>query len=101
MRTTMGCTTTGIPGLTGIWKGGQRFLSCLTTLTVLAAALFFTTYSYAQGNCASSNCTAGDMRITKVELLKSDGTALPNVCDVGQPNIQVMLRVTFDVTSST
>ena len=101
MRTTMGCTTASIPGLTGIWKEGQRFLSCLTTLTVLAAALFFTTNSYAQGNCASSNCTSGDIRITKVELLKSDGTALPNVCDVGQPNIQVMLRVTFDVTSST
>jgi hypothetical protein len=57
--------------------------------------------AFSQGPCPSSNCVSGDIRITKVELLQIDGSPLPNSCDPGQSNIQVKLRVTFDVTSST
>jgi len=72
-----------------------RLICCLATIFLL------TTKSYAQGPCGTSNCTSGDIRITSVELLKADGTVLPNSCAAGQSNIAVMLRVTFDVTSST
>lgn len=89
------------PASTGVWQRVHRLFLSLTTLCCLAATLFFSTRTHAQGPCASSNCTSGDIRITKVELLKADGTALPNSCAAGQSNIQVMLRVTFDVTSST
>jgi PKD repeat protein len=103
MRTTNQCTAglMQVPGSISFWQRWHRLLSTLIAFLFLAAALFFTKLSYGQGPCASSNCTSGDIRITKVELLKSDGTALPNVCVAGQSNIQVMLRVTFDVTSAT
>ena len=54
--------------------------------------------AFGQGPCPSSNCTSGDIRITKVELIKADGTALPNFCTPGA-DLQIKLRVTFDVTS--
>jgi len=73
----------------------------LKVLSLFLAALFFVASSVtAQGPCPGANCNSGDIRITKVELLKADGTALPNTCPPGG-NIAVMLRVTFDVTSST
>src|SRR5262245_49686509 len=72
-----------------------RFLFCL-----FAALFFVTKTSMAQGPCAGSNCTSGDIRITKVELLNADGSTLPNSCSPGS-NLQVKLRVTFDVTSKT
>ncbi|MGZ4011515.1 MAG: PKD domain-containing protein [Flavisolibacter sp.] len=100
MRTTIGCFPANIP-LLDVWQRWHRFISCLTTLCILVATLLFTTQTYAQGPCASSNCTSGDIQITKVELLKPDGSALPNICAAGQTNVPVMLRVTFDVTSST
>jgi len=72
-----------------------KFLSCFF------AALFFVASSVVgQGPCPSSNCTSGDIRITKVELLQADGSQLPNTCAAGN-NLQVKLRVTFDVTSNT
>ena len=77
-----------------------NFKSFLPALCCLLTGLFFVFKTNAQGPCPSSNCVSGDIRITKVELLKSDGTALPNTCTPGN-NIQVMLRVTFDVTSNT
>ena len=76
----------------------QKFL---TLLFCLFATLFFVVNTTsAQGPCPGSNCTSGDIRITKVELLKTDGTALPNFCTPGA-DLQVKLRVTFDVTSKT
>ena len=71
----------------------KMFLSLFITLFLLVK-------TNAQGPCPSSNCTSGDIRITKVELLQSNGSALPSTCTAGN-NIQVMLRVTFDVTSAT
>jgi hypothetical protein len=102
MRTTTQCPPAGmpVPGLNGLWQRWHRLLSTLIALAFLAAALFFTTKAYSQGPCASSNCTSGDIRITKVELLNPDGTALPNTC-VSEAGVPVILRVTFDVTSST
>jgi PKD repeat protein len=102
MRTTTHCPPAmPVPGFTGLWQRWHRLLSTLIALFFLAAALFFTTKVYSQGPCASSNCTSGDIRITKVELLKSDGTTLPNTCASGQVSVPVMLRVSFDVTSAT
>ncbi len=70
-------------------------------LSLFVAALFFVASSaVGQGPCPTSNCTSGDIRITKVELIKTDGTALPNFCTPGV-DLQVKLRVTFDVTSKT
>lgn len=71
-----------------------KFLSCL-----LAAIFFVASSVTAQGPCPGANCNSGDIRITKVELLKADGTPLPNTCTSGN-SIAVKLRVTFDVTSS-
>jgi hypothetical protein len=77
----------------------QRFH--LKFLSLFVAALFFVASSATgQGPCPSSNCTSGDIRITKVELIKADGTALPNFCTPGV-DLQVKLRVTFEVTSKT
>jgi hypothetical protein len=67
---------------------------------VIAALLFFVGTALPQGPCPESNCTSGDIRITKVELIKADGTALPNFCTPGV-DLQVKLRVTFEVTSKT
>ena len=67
---------------------------------MLFASLFFIAISASgQGPCPGANCNSGDIRITKVELLKADGTVLPNTCTAGT-NIAVMLRVTFNVTSN-
>jgi PKD repeat protein len=72
------------------------------SLFYLLIGLFFIAKTVsAQGPCPNSNCTSGDIRITQVELLQADGSALPNSCTPGQTNVQVKLRVTFDVTSST
>ena len=76
--------------------------SFLTTFFCFLIVLFFITKTTsAQGPCPGSNCTSGDIRITKVELLQADGSALPNSCTQGQTNVQVELKVTFDVTSNT
>jgi PKD repeat protein len=76
--------------------------SFLATFFCFLIGLFFISKTTsAQGPCPGSNCVSGDIRITKVELLQADGSALPNSCTPGQTNIQVKLRVTFDVTSST
>jgi Ig-like domain CHU_C associated/PKD domain len=73
----------------------------LKFLSLFAAAIFFVASSaIGQGPCPTSNCTSGDIRITKVELIKADGTALPNFCTPGV-DLQVKLRVTFEVTSKT
>ena len=73
----------------------------LKFLSLFVVALFFVASSaIGQGPCPTSNCTSGDIRITKVELIKADGTALPNFCTPGV-DLQVKLRVTFEVTSKT
>ena len=72
-----------------------KFFCCLFATFVLVSNM-----TLAQGPCPSSNCTSGDIRITKVELIKADGTALPNFCTPGV-DLQVKLRVTFEVTSKT
>src|SRR5690242_10487159 len=76
----------------------QKFLKLLFCL--FATLFLVSNITSAQGPCPGSNCTSGDIRITKVELLKTDGTALPNFCTPGA-DLQVKLRVTFDVTSKT
>ena len=72
----------------------QKFLWLFATLLFVAGA------TMAQGPCPSSNCTSGDIRITKVELLQVDGSQLPNSCAAGT-SLPIKLRVTFDVTSAT
>jgi len=72
-----------------------------TFICLLTGLFFIANTTSAQGPCPNSNCTSGDIRITKVELLQADGSALPNSCTPGQTNVQVKLRVTFNVTSST
>ena len=67
-------------------------------LCLLTALLFVVSSVIGQGPCAGANCNSKDIKITKVELLKADGTALPTTCTAGS-SIAVMLRVTFDVTS--
>jgi hypothetical protein len=81
------------------WKNNLEHLH-LKILSLFLAALLFTISSFGQGPCPTSNCTSGDIRITKVELIKADGTALPNFCTPGV-DLQVKLRVTFEVTSKT
>ena len=85
----------------------NSFLSKLTTTSTILKALmawllilFFASIGYGQGPCPGSNCNSGDIRITQVELMKTDGTPLPNTCNAGE-NLQIKLRVTFDVTSAT
>ena len=73
----------------------------LKFLSLFVSALFLVTSSaMGQGPCPTSNCTSGDIRITKVALINADGTALPNFCTPGV-DLQVKLRVTFEVTSKT
>jgi hypothetical protein len=81
------------------WKNNLQNFH-LKILSLFLAALLYALSGFGQGPCPGSNCTSGDIRITKVELLKTDGTALPNFCTPGA-NLQVKLRVTFDVTSKT
>src|SRR5215831_11868334 len=69
-------------------------------LLLLTATFFIISSAFAQGPCPSSNCTSGDIRITKVELLLADGSQLPPTCTYGS-SMQVKLRVTFDVISQT
>jgi hypothetical protein len=75
--------------------------SFLISIFYLLLGLIMVKTVSAQGPCPNSNCTSGDIRITKVELLQANGSALPNSCTPGQTNVQVKLRVTFDVTSDT
>ena len=51
-------------------------------------------------NVCSGNCTSGDIRITKVEIVNLDGGALPSYCDQNVP-VPVKLKVYFNVTSQT
>src|SRR6185503_18465938 len=82
-------------------KTNDLLLKFLKFFFCLFATLFFVSKTTsAQGPCPGSNCTSGDIRITKVELIKADGTALPNFCTPGA-DLQIKLRVTFDVTSKT
>ena len=78
----------------------QKILSIKSLLCFLTALVFTVSTTFAQGPCPTSNCVSGDIRITKVELLKLDGSQLPNSCAAGT-SIQIKLRVTFDVTSAT
>jgi len=72
----------------------------LKVLSFFLVALLYAISSFSQGPCPNSNCTSGDIRITKVELLQTDGSQLPNSCSAGN-SLQIKLRVTFDVTSAT
>ncbi|HKB45618.1 MAG TPA: T9SS type A sorting domain-containing protein [Chitinophagaceae bacterium] len=78
-------------------------LSWVKTIYCLFAAFFLVAAtSFGQGACPNSNCTSGDMTITKVELV--DATTLgplPNTCIPGQQNVSVKLKVTFNATSKT
>ncbi|WP_240676012.1 Ig-like domain-containing protein [Botryobacter ruber] len=56
--------------------------------------------AYGQDIYCAGNCTSGDIRITKVELVDTKGNPLPTVCDQGVP-VQVKLKLTFNVTSQT
>jgi len=80
-----------------------RRLSFLKTLSCLVAAiLFITTFSFGQGPCPTSNCTSGDMTITKVELVDATTEGpLPSTCQPGQGTVQVKLKVTFNATAQT
>ena len=78
----------------------QKILSIKSLLCFLTVLLFTVSTTTAQGPCPTSNCVSGDIRITKVELLKLDGSQLPSSCAAGT-SIQIKLRVTFDVTSAT
>ena len=51
----------------------------------IAALLFVASSAIGQGPCPTSNCTSGDIRITKVELVDAvtEGP-LPSVCQPGQ-----------------
>jgi hypothetical protein len=71
------------------------------TLFLLLAGLFIGILGYGQGSCPTSNCTSGDMTITNVELVQTDGSPLPNTCIPGQQTVAVKLRVTFNATSKT
>ena len=51
-------------------------------------------------NFCSGNCTSGDIRITKVELLDINRNPLPEICDQGVP-VKVRLKIYFNVTSQT
>ena len=77
----------------------ERIFSIKSLLCILTALFFTVSSSFAQGPCPTSNCVSGDIRITKVELLKLDGTPLPSSCAAGT-SLQIKLRVTFDVTSA-
>src|SRR6187397_2520039 len=81
------------------WKNNLQNFH-LKILSFFLAALLYAFSGFGQGPCPTSNCTSGDIRITKVELLKADGSALPNFCTPGA-DLQIKLRVTFDVTSKT
>jgi hypothetical protein len=82
-----------------VWKNNLQNFH-LKILSLFLAALLFAISGFGQGPCPGSNCTSGDIRITKVELLQADGSQLPNTCSAGN-NLAVKLRVTFDVTSAT
>src|SRR6266404_3056266 len=97
-----GYAKTIMPTCDNYFKNLKLFkTSFLISIFLLLIGLFTIKTISAQGPCPNSNCTSGDIRITKVELLQADGSALPNSCTPGQTNVQVKLRVTFDVTSST
>ena len=82
-------------------RKNDLYQKSLKLLLCLFATLFFVAkMTLAQGPCPSSNCTSGDIRITKVELLQLDGSQLPNSCGAGT-SLPIKLRVTFDVTSAT
>src|SRR4030095_9197914 len=71
------------------------------TLFFLLTGLFIGILGYGQGSCPTSNCTSGDMTITNVELIQTDGSPLPNTCIPGQQTVAVKLKVTFNATSKT
>ena len=81
------------------WKNNLQNFH-LKILSLFLAALLYAISGFAQGPCPGANCNSGDIRITKVELLQLDGSQLPNSCAAGT-SLQIKLRVTFDVTSST
>src|SRR6187402_1611687 len=81
------------------WKNNLQNFH-LKILSLFLAALLYALSGFGQGPCPTSNCTSGDIRITKVELLQADGSQLPSTCTAGS-NLTVKLRVTFDVTSAT
>src|SRR5439155_8480068 len=77
----------------------QSFIISLLSLLI---GLFAVKPVNAQGSCPNSNCTSGDMTITKVELV--DATTLgplPNTCVPGQQTVAVKLKVTLDATAAT
>ena len=85
---------------TGFFR--SRLSSFFMILGYLLISLLMSTMTRAQGPCPGSNCTSGDMRITKVELVDAitEGP-LPGSCVPGQTNVPVKLKVTIDVTSNT
>ena len=81
------------------WKNNLQNFH-LKILSFFLAALLYAISGFGQGPCPTSNCTSGDIRITKVELLQADGSQLPSTCTAGS-NLTIKLKVTFDVTSAT
>ena len=98
------CIQAAVPDSNNDFRDFKKIpeLSAVRTLFCLLAFLFGAATLYGQGPCPGSNCTSGDMRITKVEIVDAVTlAAVPSTCQPGQQNISVKLKVTFDVTSNT